>query len=180
MIASVDSVVTIVQTILNEDARTNLVQGFESINQSFKTFNEIMSKANNVFDREEQKIGELTASMNSIFNNLEKNNQQITTILGNFAVVSDSLVKSDIINTVANAGRAMENVATVMEKINEGDGTMGQLINNDSLYTNLEHASKELDLLLEDMRVNPKRYVHFSIFGRKEKTEDKPKKRERD
>ena len=180
LIASVDSVVTIVQTILNEDARTNLVQGFESINKSFQTFNEIMNKANGVFDREEQKIGELTSSMNSIFNNIEKNNQQITTILNNFAVVSDSLVKSDIINTVANAGRAMENVATMMEKINTGEGTMGQLVNNDTLYHNLEHSSKELELLLEDMRVNPKRYVHFSIFGRKEKPEDKPKKRERD
>ena len=53
------------------------------------------------------------------------------------------------------------------------------LMNNDTLYTNLESATLQLDLLLEDMRVNPKRYVHFSVFGKKEKQKDKPKKKER-
>lgn len=179
LIASLDSVVTTVKQIFDENGRKNLVQSFESINKSFHSFEKIMNKANTVFDREEQKIAGITTSMNSIFGNIQKNNKQITTILENFSAVSDSLVKSDLINVVTKAGTAMENVAVVMEKINKGEGTMGMLINNDSLYTNLQNSSRELDLLLEDVRINPKRYVHFSIFGRKEKEADKPKKRER-
>jgi phospholipid/cholesterol/gamma-HCH transport system substrate-binding protein len=57
----------------------------------------------------------------------------------------------------------------VIDKVNSGEGTLGQLTQNDSLYRNLENASKNMDLLLEDMRLRPKRYVHFSVFGKKEK-----------
>jgi phospholipid/cholesterol/gamma-HCH transport system substrate-binding protein len=58
-----------------------------------------------------------------------------------------------------------------MTKINEGTGTVGQLVNNDSLHSELVNASHSLDLLLNDMRIHPKRYVSFSLIGRKDKTE---------
>jgi phospholipid/cholesterol/gamma-HCH transport system substrate-binding protein len=53
--------------------------------------------------------------------------------------------------------------------MNNGKGTAGQLMTNDTLYTNLSNSLESLNLLLEDMKANPKRYVHFSIFGKKQK-----------
>ena len=57
----------------------------------------------------------------------------------------------------------------ILEDINKGQGTISKLINNDSVFNNLNDASKSIDLLLEDIRLNPSRYIHFSIFGKKNK-----------
>ena len=54
-----------------------------------------------------------------------------------------------------------------MDNMNNGKGTAGQLLTNDSLYTNLNNSLESLNALLEDMKANPKRYVHFSVFGKK-------------
>jgi phospholipid/cholesterol/gamma-HCH transport system substrate-binding protein len=179
LIGSIDSVVTIVQAILNEDARTNLTQSFESINRSFRTFETTLKRVDTLVISERQKFDTIVSNMNSIVSNIEGNNERIDTILRNFSSISDSLVKADLVGTIDKAGTAMESVASVMKKIDEGKGSAGLLVNNDTLYRNLESATLELDKLLEDMRVNPKRYVHFSVFGRKEKPAEKPKKKER-
>ena len=87
----------------------------------------------------------------------------------NLAAISDSLAAADIAETIKHTKQTLDDLSEVMEKINKGEGTMGQLINNDSLYNNLEAVSLDLDKLLIDMRTNPGRYVHFSIFGRRDK-----------
>ena len=76
--------------------------------------------------------------------------------------------------TVQNASIAMKQLSEVVDKVNNGEGTLGMLVNNDTLYRNLEASAADLDKLLLDMQLNPERYVHFSIFGRKDK--DKKKK----
>ncbi|MGE0562660.1 MAG: MlaD family protein [Flavobacteriales bacterium] len=88
--------------------------------------------------------------------------------LKNFKTFSDSLAHLEMNATLQKAQSTFDNMSAIMAKINQGEGSMGKLINNDSLYLNLEAATKDLDKLLIDMKENPKRYVHFSIFGRKD------------
>jgi len=83
--------------------------------------------------------------------------------------LADSLKQVDINTTLKKANKSFEEITAVMQKMNNGEGTMGQLMTNDSLYKNLESVTRDLDKLLIDMEANPKRYVHFSIFGRKDK-----------
>ena len=83
----------------------------------------------------------------------------------NFSQISDSLAKSNLASTINNADKTLRETALIMEKINKGEGTMGMLINNDSLYNSLERSAADLDKLLIDLKQNPKRYVHFSMFG---------------
>jgi phospholipid/cholesterol/gamma-HCH transport system substrate-binding protein len=179
LIGSIDSLVTIVQSILNEDAAQNLSESFSSINRSFQTFETTLKRVDTLVVAEREKFDAIINNMNGIVANIEQNNENITAILTNMNTLSDSLVEADLVGTINNAGKAMENVASVMQKIDNGEGTIGLLVNNDTLYNNLESATLELDLLLEDMRVNPKRYVHFSVFGKSEKPKDKPEKKER-
>ncbi len=179
LIGSIDSLVTIVQSILNEDAAQNLSESFSSINRSFQTFETTLKRVDTLVVAEREKFDAIIDNMNGIVANIEQNNENISAILTNMNTLSDSLVEADLVGTIDNAGKAMENVASVMEKIDNGEGTIGLLVNNDTLYNNLESATLELDLLLEDMRVNPKRYVHFSVFGKSEKPKDKPEKKER-
>ena len=179
LIGSMDSLVSSIQIILDEDTRKNLHSSFKSINKSLKVFERTAGTLDASVEKETKRFDSILYNINSITANLNNNNERIDNVLKNFSDISDSLAKADITGTFDKAGKTLESVAVVMEKIEKGEGTMGMLINNDSLYNNLNESSAELDKLLEDIRVNPNRYVHFSVFGRKEKSAEKPKKKER-
>jgi phospholipid/cholesterol/gamma-HCH transport system substrate-binding protein len=83
--------------------------------------------------------------------------------------ITDSLAKAELTNTIAQARAALAQTTAVMEKINKGEGSIGLMVNDKALYDNLSKSSDDLDKLLIDMKANPKRYVHFSLFGRKPK-----------
>jgi len=129
-------------------------------------------------------LARIFSNIESITNNLKNNNEQINQILNNFSMISDSLQKSNIKNTIQNANTVLLQANSILGKINRGEGSFGLLINNDTLYRNLENASKNLDKLMQDLRENPKRYVRFSLFdfGRTviiDENGNKIKKRER-
>lgn len=100
----------------------------------------------------------------SITANLEANNEHLTSILTNFHQISDSLAASDIANTLHSANKAMADLSSILNKIDDGKGSMGLLMNNDTLYLELEKSARDLNLLMEDVKANPKRYVKFSLF----------------
>ena len=87
--------------------------------------------------------------------------------LDNLKTISDTLAAADLYSTVMNLKSTLEKTALLMENMNNGKGTAGQLFTNDSLYINMNNSIGSLDLLLKDLKENPKRYVHFSLFGKK-------------
>jgi phospholipid/cholesterol/gamma-HCH transport system substrate-binding protein len=97
----------------------------------------------------------------------------------NFAKVSDSLNTLELNKTMKKLQLTVDNFNNVIHKLESGDGSMAKLLNDKELYENLKNTSKEMEELLKDVKDNPKRYVHFSIFGKKEKepttTENNPK-----
>ena len=108
------------------------------------------------------------------FDNLASNinttlNTSIKPTMKTYKNLGDSLATLNMKATLDKAQATLDNMSVMINKINKGEGTMGKLINNDSLYNNLEAVSKDMDLLMIDMKENPKRYVHFSVFGRKDK-----------
>ena len=109
------------------------------------------------------------ANVESITTNLKENNEKISNIFTNLSTVSDSLAAAPIKSIVNNANESLEKFNIVMTKISNGEGSLGMLVNNDSLYNNLNNSASELNLLIEDLRLNPRRYMHFSIFGRNAK-----------
>lgn len=169
LISSIDSVVNIVQAVLNEDARDNLSASFTSIKKSFENFERTSLKIDTLVASQSHKISSIFSKVESIATNLENNNSEISNIITNFSSISDSLAAANITQTINQANDAMASVSEIVDKINNGEGSMGMLINNDSLYNNLSEASKNLELLVDDYRRNPQRYLHFSVFGRKVK-----------
>jgi phospholipid/cholesterol/gamma-HCH transport system substrate-binding protein len=87
----------------------------------------------------------------------------------NFASLSDSLSEINLKQTVKNLENTLANVDKIIEKLEAGDGTMGKLLKDEKLYQNFTAASKELELLLQDLRLYPTRYVNVSVFGKKNK-----------
>lgn len=115
------------------------------------------------------KFNLILADVASITSNIQENNELISAALANVHAITDSLAKAELTNTIAQARAALAQTTAVMEKINKGEGSIGLMVNDKALYDNLSKSSDDLDKLLIDMKANPKRYVHFSLFGRKPK-----------
>jgi phospholipid/cholesterol/gamma-HCH transport system substrate-binding protein len=125
-----------------------------------------------------QEMHQLSASANKLVNDNAKNMNaamaDIKTSSGNFAKISDSLQKADLGKTVRTLESSLEKVNVLLTNLNEGKGTMGKLAKDEALYNNLQKTAKEMELLLQDVRLHPTRYVNVSLFGKKEKPYKKP------
>lgn len=108
-------------------------------------------------------------NLESITENLKQSNQELRNIISNISSVSDSISESQLKSAINKAGSTLESTSKILTKVESGEGTLGMLVNNDTLYTNLKDVTESLDLLLKDLREHPKRYVHFSLFGKKDK-----------
>jgi len=118
---------------------------------------------------EKIKISAILTKLNTLAGMLEKNTGKIDNIIGNFSDLSDSLSKSDLKSAISEADKTLKELNKLVAQINAGQGTLGKLAKNDSLYNNLNKASDDLDKLMKDLRINPERYIHFSVFGKKDK-----------
>jgi phospholipid/cholesterol/gamma-HCH transport system substrate-binding protein len=87
--------------------------------------------------------------------------------MNNFEKLSDEVAKANFAQTIVEANKAVADLQTIVNKVNTGQGTLGQLINDEKMYNNLNNASANLDKLMIDLKANPKRYVSFSVFGGK-------------
>lgn len=173
LISSIDSVMTIVQFVLNNKTRENLDKSFESIKKAIQSLEQTAYKLDDLMATEKAKISSILSKVNTLAGTLEKNTGRIDNIIGNVSTLSDSLAKADLKSAITDADKTLKELNTMIAQINAGQGTIGKLAKNDSLYNNLNKASEDLDKLLKDLRINPERYIHFSVFGRKDK--NKPK-----
>lgn len=137
----------------------NILSNLESTSTSLKI---LVKNADPKLQSTLGNISELTAS-------LTQTEKKLKPILEKMNGVADSLQKAKIAQTVANANKAIVELHAVIAKINKGEGSLGKLVNSDSLHSSLNKTVQDLDKLFLDIQEHPKRYVHFSVFGRKEK-----------
>jgi phospholipid/cholesterol/gamma-HCH transport system substrate-binding protein len=173
LLSSVDSVMTVVQVVLNDKTRENLSKSFESIKLAIQSLEQTAYKLDDLVASEKAKISGILTKLNTLAGMLEKNTGRIDNIIGNFSTLSDSLAKSNLKSAIDEADKTLAEFNKLVHQINSGQGTLGKLVKNDSLYNNLNKASEDLDKLMKDLRINPERYIHLSVFGRKDK--NKPK-----
>lgn len=164
LIASMDSILLTFREVFNDRTKENLKRSFESISNSLISIQNITGDLDTVLAGE-GKLRTIFTNLESITTNLKNNNEQITAAINNFSAISDTLAKARIAETMENARLTLEQTARVMENVNKGQGTLGQLANNDSLYNNLNATARDLDLLLTDIRENPQHYVRISLIS---------------
>ncbi|MFH0895247.1 MAG: MlaD family protein [Bacteroidota bacterium] len=166
LLLSFDSVLAVVQYVFNEKTRENLTRSFESIKFTIQNLEHTSYNLDTLLSSQRNRLAMIVGNVESISNNIKNNNQKIANIINNFSQLSDTLLQANIAHTINNANKSLTQFNDVMAKINSGQGSMGLLLNNDTLYKNLHKSAKEVDLFLEDLRLNPNRYLHFSVFGR--------------
>ena len=138
-------------------------------NNMQKNIQSIVANIEQLVSGERKKISVILDHFESVSGNLKKSNEDISKLIANLNVFSETLVASDVKNTVDNANNSLIQLNTLLAAMNEGQGTLGKLAKDDSVYIYLQRSLNDLDKLLIDLRENPKDYVHFSLFGRKSK-----------
>ncbi len=144
-----------INQVFDANTQANLKNSIAELSKTLSEFSQISKSAN-------QMLVENKSKLNSTLSNFDKTS-------ANFAVMSDSLTKINIGNTVKNLEKTLANVDKIMAKVESGNGTLGKLLKDDKMYVNFTNTAKELELLLEDLRLNPTRYVNVSVFGKKNK-----------
>jgi phospholipid/cholesterol/gamma-HCH transport system substrate-binding protein len=100
---------------------------------------------------------------------LRSSMENVVHVTKNFSSLSDTLVEANIGELLKKVDATISNLNSISMKIDNADGTIGKFVNDPAVYDNLDKATKELGELLEDLKLHPKRYVHVSVFGKKEK-----------
>lgn len=159
-VTNADSLLVSVNDVLDARTKTELRQSIIGLNQLVTSFQTSANSFNKLLLKNEKQLD------SSIHN--------INTITTNFAKLSEDLAASDLAATVEGLQTTVKNLNSMLTKIESGEGSLGKLANDAAFYDNLSNASKELDLLLQDFRLNPKRYVNVSVFGKKQKAYELP------
>ncbi len=173
LIGSVDTVLVLISGFLNENTKDNFLSTFNSLKQSFAALQGTIESLEKTTKSSEDDLISTFESVASITKNLAENEEQISGILQNLDQVTDSLAQVNIKETFESLNSSLASADLILKKIDEGDGSLGMLINDPKLYKNLSDASLQLNELLLDLKYNPKRYVHFSMFGGSKDYSDK-------
>ncbi len=154
-VESADSILVGINEIMDAKTRENLKSSIAELNATISNLNAISKSVNEMVATNKVKIG-----------NTMTNAELMTS---NFAKLSDSLVNSNLGTTIKNLETTVNSLNGILANAESGKGTLGKLLKDEAMYNNLTSASKELDELLREMKLHPKRFVHFSLFGKKEK-----------
>jgi phospholipid/cholesterol/gamma-HCH transport system substrate-binding protein len=154
MLTSADSLFAGVSNVMNYETQNNLKNLLKNLTTTLESVNAISSRMVVLLDQNQARLTNTLENVAQTTDNLEQ--------------ITDSLASIRWGTTVKEMETLVANLNTIAQPVAEGEGTLGQLIQNDSLYRQLNASTKALEVLLDDLKAHPKRYVHFSLFGRKE------------
>jgi phospholipid/cholesterol/gamma-HCH transport system substrate-binding protein len=155
LMTSADELVMSFNSVLDAKGKADLKKSLAELSATMEQFHKVASNANVILEENKGQLKGVVSNFNKVSDN--------------FVKISDSLNKADLGNTVRNLNATLSKVDALMKGLESGKGTMGKLLKDEALYANLEKTSRELELLLQDVRLNPTRYVNVSVFGKKNK-----------
>jgi phospholipid/cholesterol/gamma-HCH transport system substrate-binding protein len=161
MLANINTLVAGLNNVLDKKGQEDIKKSLAELSQTMEQFHRASGTLNSILDSNKGQINGVVSNFNKMSSNFNK--------------ISDSLNKADLGKTVRNLNQTLAKVDGLMSNLNSGKGTAGKLLNDDALYNNLAKTSKELELLLQDVRLYPTRYVNVSLFGKKNKPYVAPK-----
>lgn len=160
-ITSADSMLTAITEILDDSTRNNIRGTFRNLDATVSSFRVTADELQGI-------VKGNSAKLDRTFTNLDE-------MSTNFNKFSDTLSSMDIGKITSDLEKVIADFEGISNKLNSKEGTAGKLINDDAVYNNLDQATKQLEQLLQDIKLNPKRYVHFSVFGKKPGDYEEPK-----
>ncbi|MFE3847722.1 MlaD family protein [Flavobacterium sp. LB3P45] len=156
-----DQLITGVNNVLDKKGQEDLKVSLSELSKTIEQFHKASASVNTLLDENKVQIKGAVTNFNKISNDFSK--------------ISDSINKADLGKTVRNLNKTLARVDGIMSGLEAGKGSMGKLLHDEAFYENLKATTKELELLLQDIRLAPTRYVNISVFGKKNKPYIAPK-----
>lgn len=167
ILSNADKMLVGINHVLDAKGQQDLKNTLSELSQTIAQFHQASEKINGL-------LADNKTNINGMMGDFRK-------VSSNFSAISDSLKQANLGQTAKELQLTLRKVDEIMAGLNAGKGTAGKLLKDDALYNNFTKTSKELELLLQDLRLNPTRYVNVSLFGKKNKpyvapaqTEPKP------
>jgi len=169
-VKTLDSVLRNINSIIDNNTKNNLQNVVGNINlitvkllASTASLEQMMNKQNGA-------VAQSMNNLNSFTENLAANNNKINNTMTNVETTTSNLAKADIAGSVNNLQKAIDKLNNLLNKLDSKEGSLGLLMNDKSLYNNLNNTVRSVNTLVDDLKTHPKRYVNISVFGKKDKS----------
>lgn len=168
-VKTLETLIKTVNSVLDANAKNNIQGLLENLNKTTASLAVSSQSLEGLLNNQTGALAKTMDNVSSFTNNLKNNNDKLTQTLSNMQTATDKFAKLDLEKTLTTLNNTIGELKTTLTKVNSDNGTMGLLLNDTKLYNNLNATSNKLNLLLDDVRVHPKRYINISVFGKKDK-----------
>ncbi len=168
LLSTLDSAITVLTVIFNEDARQNLSESFENINQTIANIEQTTADLQDIVSTEKGSIKQIVSNIEEITNTFNANAEEFENTIRNLSSFSDTLAQVSVSPILNNIADATQEIQITLAKLNSDEGTVGLLLNDDQLFESISALTANLSFLVTDIQANPKRYLHFAAldFGK--------------
>lgn len=168
LIVSLDSIVSGVSLLLNSESRRNIEKSIKQISLTMENLEQISSDLSVVVGTQKTNLSASIVNLKELTENLNKDSKALGKILNNFSAISDSINPAELKSTITHLNRSAAGLETILSNINNSNGTLGLLVKDSTLYSQLAESSENLNRLLLDLKTNPHRYLKISAvnFGK--------------
>ena len=142
-----------INTLFDEDTKQELRSSIEDFSNLTKSLSETSNEISSLITNNSENISFAISDFKKASNNIKS--------------ISESISSKEVSEISSNLNTLVNNLNSISKSLKDSEGTVGQLINDKSIYNNLENATEKLNILIEDIKLNPDRYINFSVFGRK-------------
>ncbi|MBC7626563.1 MlaD family protein [Ferruginibacter sp.] len=168
-VKSLDSLLGAVTRVIDPNAKKNIEGMLDNLNKTTASLAISSASLQGLLNAQTGTLAKTMDNVSSFTGALKTNNEKISQTMSNLTTTTDKLSKLDFEKTLTALNGTITDLKGAVGKINSNTGTLGLLLNDTKLYYNLNATSNKINLLLDDVRVHPKRYVNISVFGRKNK-----------
>lgn len=168
LIESVDEILTNFKAVFEDQAVQGLPTAFASLQRTITTLEHTTKQLDGMVTENRAMVSSVMRNVNEITTTLKDNDAAIANVIQNFSQVSDSLAALNFAQTIARADAALASVADISARVQRGEGSLGALLASDSLHNGLVETNRQLQFLVNDLYMNPWRYVKVSVFGKKD------------
>jgi len=169
-IETLDVVLKNINSVFDPQTKNNLQAVIANVNKTTESLVVSSASLQQMLNQQTGSIAQSVNNVNKFTKNLSDNNEKISQTLSNVTKTSENFSKADLAGSVDQLKVAIGNLNKLVEKVNSTDGSLGKLINDKTLYNNLNNTIRSANILVDDLRVHPKRYVNISVFGKKDKS----------
>jgi phospholipid/cholesterol/gamma-HCH transport system substrate-binding protein len=164
LIVSLDSIVSSVSLMLNSETRRNIEKSIVQINLTMSNLEKISSGLNVVVNEQRHNLSASIVNLKELTENLDNDSKSLGNILNKFSSIGDSINPAELKSTLTHLNKSVSGLETILQNVNDSNGSLGKLIKDSTLYSSLAESSANLNQLLIDLKKNPHRYLKFSAF----------------